>query len=94
MVNLLQKKCSFYLTFVFVFPVPPPLKDPGDKILWSKLDGLKPPVMPVPEPTYKNLKLLDTKLDTQCDIDARKSIVWNPVKKCSAFFKSRVRVIK
>ena len=70
-------------------PPPPPLKDPGDKLLWSELDWLKPPKMPVPVPTYKNLKLLGTKLDTQCDIDARKAMVWNPVKKCSVFFRSK-----
>ena len=70
-------------------PPPPPLKDPGDKLLWSELDWLKPPKMPVPVPTYKNLKLLGTKLDTQCDIDARKAMVWNPVRKCSVFFRSK-----
>ncbi|MCP3931782.1 MAG: hypothetical protein GY705_22125, partial [Bacteroidetes bacterium] len=70
-------------------PPPPPLEDPGDKILWSELDWLLPPKTKAPEPSYKNIKLLGTKLDTECDIIARKNKVWNPIKKNTHFFKSK-----
>ena len=46
-------------------PPPPPLTDPGDKLLWSDLDWLMPPVMQPPEPTYKNIKLLGTKIPSK-----------------------------
>ena len=42
-----------------------------------------------PEPTYKNIKLLGTKLDTQCDITARKAKVWDPIRKFNHFFRSK-----
>ena len=45
--------------------------------------------MKPPTPTYKNIKLLGTKLDTRCDIQARKTKVWQPIKKNSHFFKSK-----
>ena len=70
-------------------PPPPPLEDPGDKVLWSCLDWLKPPKMLPPEPTYKSIQLLGTKLDTSCDIQSRKAKVWNPIRKCMKFFKSK-----
>ena len=70
-------------------PPPPPPKDPGTRILWSPLDWLLPPKMKPPDPSYKNIKLLGTKLDTKKDIEARKSKVWNPVKKFRPFFKSK-----
>ena len=69
-------------------PPPPPEKDPGTKILWSPLDWLLPPKMKPPDPSYKNIKLLGTKLDTKKDIEARKSKVWNPIKKFRPYFKS------
>ena len=46
-------------------PPPPPDEDPGIKISYSYYDWLVPPVMPTPEPSYKNIKLLGTKLDTK-----------------------------
>ena len=70
-------------------PPPPPLTDPGDKLLWSDLDWLVPPVMHPPEPTYKNIKLLGTKIDTKCDILARKAKVWDPIKKFRKYFVSK-----
>ena len=70
-------------------PPPPPLEDPGTRILWSELDWLVPPKMSPPEPTYKNIKLLGTKLDTQCDIAARKAKVWDPIRKFNHFFRSK-----
>ena len=39
-----------------------PPEDPGDKILWSPLDWLLPPKM---KPSYQDIKLLGTKLDTK-----------------------------
>ena len=62
-------------------PPPPPLEDPGDRILWSELDWLLPPKTKPSEPSYKDIKLLGTKLDTKSDITARKSKVWDPIKK-------------
>ena len=70
-------------------PPPPPLENPEDKIIWSELDWLLPPVMKPPEPTYKNIKLLGTKLDTKCDISAKKSKVWDPIKKFRQYFTSK-----
>ena len=70
-------------------PPPPPAEDPGTRILWSPLDWLIPPKMSPPEPSYKNIKLLGTKLDTKKDIAARKSKVWQPVQKMRHFFKSK-----
>ena len=70
-------------------PPPPPLEDPKDRILWSELDWLIPPKMPRPDPTYQNIKLLGTKLDTEKDIISRKSKVWIPIKKYKKFFKSK-----
>ena len=72
-------------------PPPPPLVDPGHKFpLWSPLDYLvPPPPPPPPEPSYKNIKLLGTKLDTKKDIDSRKSKVWDRIKKFSKYFKSK-----
>ena len=70
-------------------PPPPPLEDPGDRLLYSDLDWVMPQKMYPPEPTYKNIKLLGTKLDTKCDIQARKAKVWNPIKKCKKYFKSK-----
>ena len=43
---------------------------------------------PLSLPT-KNIKLLGTKLDTSCDILARKAKVWNPIKKCQKYFRSK-----
>ena len=65
-------------------PPPPPPEDPGDKILWSPLDWLL-----APDPTYQDIKLLGTKLDTKKDITARKAKVWNPIKKFRKYFKSK-----
>ena len=45
--------------------------------------------MKAPEPTYKNIKLLGTKLDTQSDIAARKTKVWGPMKRHRNYFKSK-----
>ena len=45
--------------------------------------------MKAPEPSYINIKLLGTKLDTKCDILARKAKVWEPIKKSSHIFKSK-----
>ena len=45
--------------------------------------------MSPPDPTYKDIKLLGTKLDTKCDVEARKAKVSNPVKKLRPYFKSR-----
>ena len=75
-------------------PPPPPLEDPGDRILWSELDWLVPPKMSPPEPTYKNIKLLGTKLDTKCDIEARKAKIWDPIRKFHRFFKSKRLSVK
>ena len=62
---------------------PPPLVNPEDRIIWSELDWLMPPKMKPPVPSYKNIKLLGTKLDTKCDIQARKTKVWDPIKNSS-----------
>ena len=70
-------------------PPPPPDEDPGIKISYSYYDWLVPPVMPTPEPSYKNIKLLGTKLDTKRDITARKAKVWQPIQKFRHFFKSK-----
>ena len=45
--------------------------------------------MKAPEPSYKNIKLLGSKIDTKCDILARKAKVWEPIKKNSHIFKSK-----
>ena len=45
--------------------------------------------MEPPEPTYKNIKLLGTKLDTKLDIEARKAQTWNPITKFQKYFKSK-----
>ena len=42
-----------------------------------------------PEPTYKNIKLLGTKLDSKLDIAARKTKVWDPVRKLRPYFRSK-----
>ena len=64
-------------------------KDPGDRLNWSPLDWLtRIPVMLPPEPSYKEIKLLGTKLDTKNDI-ARKNKVWQPIQKFSNFFRSK-----
>ena len=42
-----------------------------------------------PEPTYINIKLLGTKIDTKCDILARKAKVWDPIKKFRKYFVSK-----
>ena len=70
-------------------PPPPPLEDPGDKINWSALDWLIPPKTKAPEPSYKSIKLLGTKLDTTCDITSRKTKVWQPIKLFRKYFKSK-----
>ena len=70
-------------------PPPPPMQDPGDKILWSELDWLIPPKMPPPEPTYKAIKLLGTKLDTTNDINSRKAKIWDPINKFKGYFRSK-----
>ena len=70
-------------------PPPPPDEDPGIKISWSYWDFLIPPEMPIPEPSYKDIKLLGTKLDTKKDIAARKAKVWQPIRKFRQFFKSK-----
>ena len=70
-------------------PPPPPLVNPEDRILWSELDWLLPLVTKPPEPSYKNIKLLGTKLDTRCDIAARKTRVWEPIKKFKKYFNSK-----
>ena len=53
------------------------------------MDWLIPPKTKVPDPSYKNVKLLGTKLDTTYDIKARKAKVWDPIKKNSMFFRSK-----
>ena len=70
-------------------PPPPPEEDPGNKILWSPLDWLLPPVMKPPEPSYKNIQLLGTKLHTQNDIASRKAKVWQPLQKMNSYIKSK-----
>ena len=72
-------------------PPPPPMpdKDPGIKLLWSDLDWTTPPEMQPPDPNYKEIKLLGTKLDTKRDITARKNKVWQPIRKMSSFFRSK-----
>ena len=70
-------------------PPPPPLVDPGTKLLYSALDWLVPDEMLAPEPNYKNIKLLGTKLDTKKDITARKNKVWQPLQKMKSFFTSK-----
>ena len=70
-------------------PPPPPLEDPGTKILWSPLDWLIPPKTSPPEPSYKNIKLLGTILDTQKDTTARKNKVWQPIQKFTKYFRSK-----
>ena len=45
--------------------------------------------MKAPDPSYKDIKLLGTKLDTKMDIIARKAKVWNPIKKFRKYFKSK-----
>ena len=70
-------------------PPPPPAQDPDDKILWSPLDWLLPPKMQPPEPTFKDIKLLGTRLDTKTDINARKARVWDPIKKIQKYFRSK-----
>ena len=76
-------------------PPPPPLVDPGTRVHWSELDWLCViPKMKPPEPTYKNIKLLGTKLDTQCDIQAKKIRVWDPIKRFKEYFTSKRLSIK
>ena len=70
-------------------PPPPPDEDPGDRILWGTLDWLLPPKMYPPRPTYKDIKLLGTRLDTKTDIQARKARVWDPIKKFRNYFRSK-----
>ena len=53
-------------------PPPPPLVDPGTRLLYSALDRVLPDNMLPPEPNYKNIKLLGTKMDTNKDSTARK----------------------
>ena len=53
-----------------------------------------PPKMKPPVPSYKNIKLLGTKLDTKCDIQARKTKVWDPIKKFKHYFKSKRLSVK
>ena len=48
-----------------------------------------PPKMYPPRPTYKDIKLLGTRLDTKTDIQTRKARVWEPIKKFRQYFKSR-----
>ena len=45
--------------------------------------------MKAPEPSYQNIKLLGTKLDTKLDIIARKTKVWNTIKKFRNYFRSK-----
>ena len=45
--------------------------------------------MTPPDPSYKDIKLLGTKLDTKKDIESRKNKVWNPVKKFRPYFRSK-----
>ena len=70
-------------------PPPPPLVNPEDRIIWSDHDWLIPREMKPPEPSYKNIKLLGTKLDTKCDILSKKTKVWDPIKKFKDFFISK-----
>ena len=42
-----------------------------------------------PRPTYKDIKLLGTRLDTKTDIQARKARVWDPIKKFRNYFRSK-----
>ena len=71
-------------------PPPPPDEDPGDKILWCpEVDWLLPPVMSPPEPSYRNIKLLGTKLHTRNDIASRKAKVWQPISKMTPYIKSK-----
>ena len=50
---------------------------------------IRMPVMLPPEPSYKETKLLGTKLDTKNDIIARKNKMWQPIQKFSNFFRSK-----
>ena len=71
-------------------PPPPPDKDPGVRVHWSPLDYLCViPKMFPPEPTYKEIKLLGTKLDTKKDIISRKNKVWQPIQKFNHYFRSK-----
>merc|ERR1711923_286958 len=71
-------------------PKVPPDEDPSDRILWGTcLDWLIPPKMFPPRPTYKDIKLLGTRLDTKTDIQARKARVWDPIKKFRNYFRSK-----
>ena len=70
-------------------PPPPPLVNPEDRIIWSELDWFIPLETKLSDPSYKNIKLLGTKLDTRCDIAARKTRVWEPIKKIKKYFNSK-----
>ena len=45
--------------------------------------------MTPPDPSYKDIKLLGTKLDTKRDIDSRKARVGDPIKKFKKYLKSK-----
>ena len=64
-------------------------EDSEIKISWSHWYFLIPFEMPIPEPSYKDIELLGTKLDTKKDIAARKAKVWHPIRKFRHFFKSK-----
>ena len=70
-------------------PPPPPDEDPGTKLLYSALDWMMPEEMSAPEPNYKDIKLLGSKLNTQKDISTRKNKVWQPIQKYRHHFKSK-----
>ena len=65
-----------------------------EKILWSELDWVLPPQEKTTDPTWKNCKLLGSRLDSQQDIKTRKGIVMNNMKKLQKHFTSRYLSIK
>ena len=70
-------------------PPPPPDEDPGTRLLYSALDWMMPDKMTAPEPTYKEIKLLGSKLNTQKDVSTRKNKVWQPIQKFRHHFRSK-----
>ena len=70
-------------------PPPPPLQPPENLITWSEFDWILPTKTTAPEPNWKNIKLLGSKLDTSKDIDHRKTKVWEPMKTFKNIFTSK-----
>ena len=50
---------------------------------------MMPDKMTAPEPTYKDIKLLGSKLNTQKDVSTRKNKVWQPIQKFRHHFRSK-----